>query len=107
MRAPVAVLSLVVLAAAGVTAVAAAERPCADESMIARIMALAEVDLQFRQAELGLIGSTLASTQEDVRAEARPAEVAHVRAVAPPVAPAAPAKPASKTVHAPAGVSER
>ncbi len=106
MRAPVAVLSLVVLAAAGVTAVAAAERPSADEFMIARIMALAEVDLQFRQAELGLIGSTLASTQEDVRAEAHDSEVAHVRRVAPPAVPA-PAAPASKTVRAPAGVSER
>jgi hypothetical protein len=97
---------LVVLAAAGVTAVAAAERTSADESMIARIMALAEVDLQFRQAELGLIGSTLGRTQEDVRAEARVSEVAHVRGVAPPAVPA-PTAPASKTVRAPAGVSER
>jgi len=97
---------LVVLAAAGVNAVAAAERTSTDESMIARLMALAEVDLQLRQAELGLIGSTLASTQEDVRAEARPSEVAHVRRVAPPAVPA-PATPASKTVRAPAGVAER
>jgi hypothetical protein len=90
-----------------VNAVAAAERTSADESLIARIMALAEVDLQFRQAELGLVGSTLGSTQEGVRAEAHLSEVAQVRRVAPPAVPAAPATPASKAVRAPAGASDR
>ena len=107
MRAPVVGLSLVVLGAAGVTAVGAAECTSADESMIARIMALAEVDLQLRQAELGLIGSTLGSTHEATLAEARPSEAAHASAVTPPVPPAPAARPASKTVPASAAASER
>ncbi len=107
MRAAVAVLSLIVLGAAGVTAVPAAERTSADESMIARLMALAEVDLQLRQAELGLIGSTLGSTHEAVRAEARPSKLAHVRVVAKPTPAAPSANPARKAVRAPAPVSER
>ncbi len=107
MRAPVAVLSLIVLGAPGVTAAAASEITSAEESTIARLMALAEVDLQLRQAELGLIGSTLSSTHEGVLAEARPAEVAHVRVVARPAPAVSSANPARKTVPASAPVSER
>jgi len=106
-RASVVGLSLIVLAAAGVTAGGAAERASADESTIARIMALAEGDLQLRQWELGLIGSTLSSTHEAVLAEAHQVEPARVSAVAPPAPPAAPASPASKTRPAPAAISER
>ena len=107
MRAPAAVLSLIALGAAGVTAVAAGERTYADESTLARLMALAEVDLQLRQAELGLIGSTLGSAHEAVRADARPSEVAHVGVVAKPAPAASSSTPARKTVPASAPVSER
>ncbi len=103
MRGSVVALSLIVLAAAGVTAGGAADRTCADEFTIARIMALAEGDLQLRQAELGLIGSTLSSTHEAALAEAPPSQPARIRAAASPVAPAA---PASKTIPA-ATISER
>ena len=104
MRASVVGLSLIVLAAAGVTAGGAAERVSADESTIARIMVLAEGDLQLRQAELGLIGSTLSSTHEAALGEARIDEPARVSAL---VAPAAPARPASKTIPAAPSIAER
>jgi hypothetical protein len=79
----------------------------ADESTIARIMALAEGDLQLRQAELGLIGSTLSRTHEAALGEARIDEPARVSALAAPVAPAAPARPASKTIPAAPSIAER
>ena len=107
MRAPVVVLSLIVLAAAGVTAAPAAERVSADAAVIARIMALAEVDLQLRQAELGLVGSTLASAHESALPVAHPAETARASATAPAVPPSPLASPVSKTAPASAGVSER
>ena len=107
MRASVVGLSLIVLAAAGVTAGGAAERVSADESTIARIMVLAEGDLQLRQAELGLIGSTLSSPHEAALGEARIDEPARVSALAAPVAPAAPARPASKTIPAAPSISDR
>jgi len=87
--------------------VAAAERTYADEATIARLMALAEADLQLRQAELGLIGSTLGSTREAVVADARPSEVAHVRVVAKPAPAASAPNPARKAAPASAPASER
>jgi hypothetical protein len=67
-RAQVAVFGLIVMGAMAAQ-VQAAEPAPADATLvkIARVMALAEADLQFRRAELGLIGASLPGLSEACR----------------------------------------
>lgn len=91
MRAQVAVFGLIVMGAVAVRVQAAEPVPAQATSVnIARVMALAEADLQLRRAELGLIGATLPGLPEALRApdttarEAKPVKQATTPA-APPV----------------------
>jgi hypothetical protein len=81
-RTRIVVLSVLALGVAySMPASAASHRASADEKVMARIMALAENDLQLRRADLGLVGSTLAGIssaptvplEEMKRAESSPA----------------------------------
>lgn len=105
MRAPVAVLGMMLFGAAAIPVAAGDRCPTEREAVIARIMAIAEVDLQLRQAELGLIGSSLASRRQALVADARVAEAVPVGAVAPPAPAPAPA-PSRARDAAPAAPSE-
>lgn len=74
MRAQVAVFGLIVMGAMAAQVQVAEPAPADAASVaeatlvkIARVMALAEADLQFRRAELGLIGASLPGLPETFR----------------------------------------
>ena len=100
MRATVAVLGLVVLGGVATPSAAAERSHPAKEATIARIVALAEIDLGFRRAELGLIGSSLYGGPE---APSTPAAEARASEPAAPVTAATAASPARAATPATAG----
>jgi hypothetical protein len=68
MRTAIAVLALFTVGAAAVIPVAAEERVVSvapHKTTIERIMALAEMDLNLRRADLGLVGAVLPATPVD------------------------------------------
>ena len=98
MRVQVAVCGLIVMGAVSARVQAVEPVPARATSLnIARVMALAEADLQLRRAELGLIGASLPGLPESLRVpdpsarEAKPVK----QATTPPAARAdKPARPA-------------
>jgi hypothetical protein len=89
-RAQVAVFGLIVMGAMAARVQAAEPAPADAASVtIARVMALAEADLQLRRAELGLIGASLPRISDAFRvpdtwaSEAKPVK----EATAPPAPP--------------------
>lgn len=73
MRTPFVVLGLMVLGSSMAAAVEDHAKPKTNVVGIERLMALAETDLQFRRAELGLIGAALPTLPEATVAPARAA----------------------------------